>query len=257
MILYGWSSEICWSVVVQTLQQQQRHQSTRMRLCLMSVLVLSLGSLCQGQSFLDNFMSIFSRLNPFRQTQQSSSSSSSAPVFRPRPSFSRPPTPSPFRRPPSPASFSAPVRPQVLPASLSQLRIEPIATPGRGNHNFEGRTYLASWKEGRSSFTWQQARDYCAEAGMRMVSLDSEAKREHFLTVVGMQGLEFMWTGGRISPDKSSLTWENGVTQSISRGVHPWSPAGLRGPQPDGRGSENCLAILNNVYNVSLLIIFR
>ena len=33
---------------------------------------------------------------------------------------------------------------------------------------------------------------------------------------------------------------------------HPWSFTGSRGSQPDGgRGSENCLAILNNFYNVS------
>ena len=33
---------------------------------------------------------------------------------------------------------------------------------------------------------------------------------------------------------------------------HPWSFTGSRGAQPDGgRGSENCLAILNNFYNVS------
>ena len=38
---------------------------------------------------------------------------------------------------------------------------------------------------------------------------------------------------------------------------HPWSFTGSRGSQPDGgRGSENCLAILNNFYNVSTTIIF-
>ena len=37
---------------------------------------------------------------------------------------------------------------------------------------------------------------------------------------------------------------------------HPWSFTGSRGAQPDGgRGSENCLAILNNFYNVSPTII--
>ena len=46
------------------------------------------------------------------------------------------------------------------------------------------------------------------------------------------------------------MTWENGRREGISRGRFPWSFGGSRGPQPDGGfGSENCLAILNNVYN--------
>ena len=45
------------------------------------------------------------------------------------------------------------------------------------------------------------------------------------------------------------MIWENGRREGISRGRHPWSFGGSRGPQPDGQGSEDCLAILNNVYN--------
>lgn len=84
---------------------------------------------------------------------------------------------------------------------------------------------------------------------MRIVSLDSSAKKEHFLQLVGSEGVTFMWAGGRISPDKRTLTWENGRRETIARGSHPWSFTGLRGPQPDGQGSEDCLAILNNLYN--------
>ena len=86
---------------------------------------------------------------------------------------------------------------------------------------------------------------------MRIVSLDSPRKVEHFLSLTASEGVEFFWTGGRISADKSSLTWENGRAESISQGVHPWSFAGLRGPQPDGQGTEHCLAVLNNLYDVS------
>ena len=68
---------------------------------------------------------------------------------------------------------------------------------------FEGRTFLLSWKEeGRPFFNWQEARDYCREAGMRMVSLDSEAKREHCLGLTATEGLQYFWTGGRLSADK-------------------------------------------------------
>ena len=54
--------------------------------------------------------------------------------------------------------------------------------------------------------------------------------------------------------DKRTLSWENGRREGISKGRFPWSTEGARGRQPDGPGgasfgSENCLAILNNVYN--------
>ena len=88
---------------------------------------------------------------------------------------------------------------------------------------------------------------------MRMVSLDSEAKREHFLGLTASESLQYFWTGGRLSADKARLSWENGASEAISRGVHPWSFGGLRGAQPDGQGSENCLAVLNNFYNVGFV----
>ena len=64
-------------------------------------------------------------------------------------------------------------------------------------------------------------------------------------------GSPYFWAGGRLSGDKRSLTWENGRSEGISKGRHPWSFTGSRGAQPDGQGSEHCLAILNNFYNVS------
>ena len=68
---------------------------------------------------------------------------------------------------------------------------------------------------------------------------------------VAADGAPYFWAGGRISGDKRNLSWENGRSQGISKGRHPWSFTGSRGAQPDGRGSEDCLAILNNFYNVS------
>ena len=68
---------------------------------------------------------------------------------------------------------------------------------------------------------------------------------------VAADGAPYFWAGGRLSGNKRSLTWENGRSESISRGRHPWSFTGSRGAQPDGQGSEDCLAILNNFYNVS------
>ena len=88
---------------------------------------------------------------------------------------------------------------------------------------------------------------------MRMVSLDSRAKRDHFMQQVAADGSPYFWAGGRLSPDKRSVRWENGRSEGISKGRHPWSFTGSRGAQPDGEGSKHCLAILNNFYKVSKL----
>ena len=228
-----------------------------MRLVFLIVVLLSLTSVSQGQGFLDNVMNLFNRFNPFRPQQSSGGSPSPrpAPVFRPRPaSVSAPDSMS------APILFSPPSQdsgpgPQPANFNFGRLTVQPIASPGRGNHNFEGKTFLLSWKEeGRPFFSWQEAKDYCERAGMRMISLDSAAKREHFLVLTASEGIQYFWTGGRLSPDKRRLTWENGASEAISQGVHPWSLRGLRGPQPDGQGAENCLAVLNNFYDVGLCL---
>ena len=85
-----------------------------------------------------------------------------------------------------------------------------------------------------------------------MVSLDTTAKRDHFMQQVAADGSPYFWAGGRLSGDKRSVRWENGRSEGISKGRHPWSFTGSRGAQPDGQGSEHCLAILNNFYNVSI-----
>ena len=135
-------------------------------------------------------------------------------------------------------------------AFSAPLRIEPIASPGRGNYNFEGERYLLTWREGNLGFSWPQARDYCRENGMRIISLDSPIKREHFFRLLRSENVNFFWAGGRLTPDKEFLTWVNGAGQGINRGFHPWSSQGLRGPQPDGLGAEDCLAVQNNFFSV-------
>lgn len=226
-------------------------------------------------------MSFFNNINPFRGSQQPSRPS------RPQPSsFSRP-QPSPtnnFNPQPSFSSNSAPqsanlvVRPSTssssspsssfssssssssssalneIPAPPQQSRPSQSAQiqggSGRGNHQWRGGDYLLSWREGRNSFSHSAARSYCAQRGMRIVSLDSREKAEHFMRQVAADGSPYFWAGGRLSSDKRTLSWENGRSEGIRKGQHPWSFTGSRGAQPDGgRGSENCLAILNNFYN--------
>merc|ERR1712226_173224 len=235
----------------------------RMRLWLLSVVVLSLISASQAQgqiTFLDGIVNFFNRLNPFRPQQSSrpsssSSSSSSTPVFRPRPSVSQ--TASTPAGPEDNLSTLGDVVSFTVPSGQSagqtiqfdQLRIEPIATPGRGNHNFEGERYLLTWREGNTRFTWQAAKQYCSSNGMRVVSLNNPLKREHILRLVRSEGVSGIWTGGRVTPDKTFLDWENGASEPVRAGFHPWSPQGRNGrPQPDGFGTENCVAVLNDFF---------
>jgi len=244
-----------------------------MRLWSSLVLVVSLASFAHGQNFFSGLANIINRFNPFRPQQSSRPSPVFRPsnFFRPRPNLRQPVRTVPSFQEPQPIqqqltpvqpsesfrsqpvasapqlqSFQAPSAPSFAAQSAPQPS---VSAGGQGNHVFQGRSYLLSWKEGQNHFSWSQARSYCSRKGMRIVSLDSTAKKEHFLGLLASQGVTYMWTGGRISSDKRTLTWENGRGETITRGRHPWSFAGLRGPQPDGQGSEDCLAILNNLYN--------
>jgi len=230
-------------------------------------------------------MSFFNNINPFRGSQstrpsrpqpssfsqpQPSSSFNSQPSnsFNPQPSSSsnsgaqsanlviRPSSSSSSSSPSSFSSSSSSSSSSALneiPAPAQQSRpAPPVQSQGssrRGNHQWRGGDYLLSWREGRNSFSHSAARSYCAQRGMRIVSLDSRDKAEHFMRQVAADGSPYFWAGGRISSDKRTLTWENGRSEGIRRGQHPWSFTGSRGAQPDGRGSEHCLAILNNFYN--------
>ena len=48
------------------------------------------------------------------------------------------------------------------------------------NHNFEGRSYLVSWRAGCTSFTHGEGAAFCRGVGMRPVSLDTPAKEREF-----------------------------------------------------------------------------
>ena len=64
--------------------------------------------------------------------------------------------------------------------------------------------------------------------------------------------VDAFWAGARLSSDKMEMTWENGRREKIIKGRHPWSFTGTSGPQPDGQDTEDCLAVLNNFYDVSM-----
>ena len=81
---------------------------------------------------------------------------------------------------------------------------------------------------------------------MRLISLDSLQKADHFLALVRSDNAPYFWSGGELSFDSRTLNWQNGAVEEVRRGQHPWSFTGRTGPQPDG--GERCVAILNNTY---------
>jgi len=153
------------------------------------------------------------------------------------------PVPNSSVTPSTPPVTSSPER-----ASATQRTPKAISSgePLKGNYEWEGKRYLLTWRTGRNNFEWSSGLRHCEGQGMRLVSLDTKEKAEHFLSLVEKDRAPYFWSGGQVSRDSRSLTWLNGVTEAVRRGQHPWSFTGRTGPQPDG--GETCVAILNNVY---------
>ena len=145
---------------------------------------------------------------------------------------------------PAPASSSAPA------AQRQPKKIESAARP-KGNYQFQGKNYLLTWRQHRNNFDWAGGVQFCNSQGMKLISLDTKEKSEHFLRLVATDRAPYFWAGGRLSRDGRSLSWQNGKTESVRRGQHPWSFTGRTGPQPDG--GEICLAVLNSVYRYVII----
>ena len=111
----------------------------------------------------------------------------------------------------TPSFSSSPIRaPVVQSAPATALREIPspdmtASAPSGGssnsgaNHQWQGRNYLITWREGRNGFSHSAARSYCRGRGMRIVSLDSIQKAQHFLDLVESDGAPYFWAGGQIS----------------------------------------------------------
>jgi len=111
---------------------------------------------------------------------------------------------------------------------------------------FQGKNYLLTWRTGQNSFDWRSGVSFCQTQGMRLVSLDTSQKMEHFLGLLKTDRAPYFWSGGQVSRDSRTVSWQSGRTEPIARGQHPWSFTGRTGPQPDG--GETCVAVLNNTY---------
>jgi len=151
---------------------------------------------------------------------------------------SRPAAPAPVR--------AAPAAPATPAAESRRPKALPVASKPKGNYQWQGKSYLLTWRNHRNNFDWNGGRQYCQSKGMNMISLDSKEKSEHFLRLVAQDRAPYFWAGGKVSRDSRTLSWENGKSEPVARGQHPWSFTGRTGPQPDG--GEVCLAILNSVY---------
>merc|ERR1719410_2870581 len=163
------------------------------------------------------------------------------------------------------STFFRPTSPLNTPSKEPTKSVDPVAAPvavkaaaaaatttarpsvaPKGNYQWEGKSYLLTWRTGRNNFAWNEGVSYCRSQGMKLISLDSKEKADHFLSLVGSDRAPYFWAGGEVSSDSRRLTWQNGQSEPVTRGQHPWSFTGRTGPQPDG--GERCLAILNNVY---------
>ena len=122
-------------------------------------------------------------------------------------------TPQTFSRPstnfrPATTSFSSqPTISRPAPTSVSSQptisRPAPVSAPmsssassgGGSTVQFRGQNYVLSWREGQSEMTWEQARAYCQRKGMRMISLDSPDKVQHFFGIINSDNAPFIWAG--------------------------------------------------------------
>ena len=115
-------------------------------------------------------------------------------------------------QPAAPASISsAPIvrAPVIQSAPATALREIPApdmtavasgsSSNSGSNHQWQGRSYIVSWREGRNGFTHSAARSYCRGRGMRIISLDSIQKARHFLDLVESDRAPYFWAGGQIS----------------------------------------------------------
>ena len=75
---------------------------------------------------------------------------------------------------PSPVAAAVPRAPKALPATPSRAQV-------KGNHQFQGKSYLLTWRMGRNNFDWTGGVRFCQSQGMQLVSLDNKEKTEHFL----------------------------------------------------------------------------
>lgn len=172
--------------------------------------------------------------------------------FNPFNFFNRPsrPSSSTFRRPsqPAPTFFSRPSSPS---GSFSSSGSSSSSSSGREEEEYDGKTYLISWRVGQLGFTHGGGDSWCRGRSnkgksYRAISIDNSAEESYFKNLVARENQKYFWTGGNVRG--RSISWPSGkrydnVDWSHTGGARPPRP------QPDNReGNEFCVGVLNNFY---------
>jgi hypothetical protein len=127
-----------------------------------------------------------------------------------------------------------------LPAASSQCRWKPLpadSIPLSAAHH-------GSWETGETCLTWPEALAYCQARGQRMASLDTRARKLHFLRLAGSLPLgRFFWTGGRLEGSLAArtLVWPTGARGAVTRGAFPWSVS-----TPSRTRAKDCVAVIHS-----------
>lgn len=80
-------------------------------------------------------------------------------------------------------------------SSSSSANCNPSVT----NVEYNGQHYYVQWKNrATAKYTWNQARSSCSGLGMKMISMDNPAKRDHFLNMLERDHYDYFWAGAKI-----------------------------------------------------------
>ena len=75
-------------------------------------------------------------------------------------------------------------KPVICEEALAVTVPAPLEPDVVGNHHYGGQGYHLSWVGGVHNLSWDNARQYCDNLGMRLVTLHDEDIRQHFFTEV-------------------------------------------------------------------------
>ncbi|XP_037795995.1 uncharacterized protein LOC119591334 isoform X1 [Penaeus monodon] len=162
-----------------------------------------------------------------------------------------------------PAAVHRPVRP-VAPVRPVVHQPVPVAPVHRGrsgpvvpqpatsgvpvDQRLGDSEYHFSWHhDGNKTYTWDGANQYCGNLGSGWQGISIETRQEDSLVreAITEDHLPWIWTSGQLK--NHGFAWASGEEFV---GLNWSHTGGNHRPQPDNReGNENCLGVLNNVYD--------
>ncbi|KAK7078700.1 C-type lectin (CTL) or carbohydrate-recognition domain (CRD) [Halocaridina rubra] len=137
------------------------------------------------------------------------------------------------------------------PASIqgANLQTSGRCVPTQTVHaNYQGSDYYFSWcVDGGQKYEWHDANQICSRLGPGWygISIDDNLENTFVIQTIASHNLDYIWTGGQRSG--TGWAWTSGKPFIPLDWSHT---GGLGRPQPDNQEDniENCLAVLNNVY---------